>query len=318
MRKDNGDRKNFLKNKKRIKLSAYCDYEISGVNLDAFINRVVRSGITVINVKKWSNKRLTLSVNYVDRKILFAIAKELCYNIKRIRDFGRDTILVRLSKRVGLILGAIVFAVISITFNDLILSVDYSGSGSTLKREVQNYLENRGVSVMTRFSSLDLNRLEDEILAKNDGLSFVSCKKKGSRLIIELVLSDKGKDKLSGNCKQMIAECDGVIETLKVYRGTALLKEGDKISRGDVIVDGYVIVKEQKIEMNVLAYLSVLCQIDFRYVSERDDQEEIALEFAKNCYDDENVVNSKVKKQQIEDKFVYNCELTVKREYLVG
>ena len=57
MRKNQVDRKG-------LKL-IYTTYEIKGLNLDRLINVVEKRGITLYDVKKTSNKRLVLSVNFI-------------------------------------------------------------------------------------------------------------------------------------------------------------------------------------------------------------------------------------------------------------
>lgn len=315
MWKNNGDRKNSLR---KIPLKAYCTYQIEGLNLDNLINHLAKQGIRLYNVKKIQNKRLIVDVNHIDSKKLFAIAKNLCYNIKKVKNTGRDYPLIVLFKRVGLILGAVIALFTIFTFNDLVLSVDYVGSGSVYKAQAQEVLYQNDVGQFTRFSSLDLRALEDQILAKSKSFSFVSCHKRGSRLIIELILSDKKDNLLTGKAEKMTAQTSGVIERIKVYRGNALVKAGDSVKKGDLLVGGYVTIKEQEVFVGVIAYASILTQYNFDYVSETDNLEDVVLELFKNEMYEDNVVDEIVEKEKINDRFVYKCTLTVRREYIVG
>lgn len=314
MWKNNGNRKGRLSS---FPLKAYCTYQIDGLNLDNLINYLVKQEIKLYNVKKVQNKRLIVSVNYVDSKKLFAIAKSLCYNIKKVKNTGRDYPLIRLYKRIGLLLGAIVFVFAVITFNDFVLSVDYVGSGSVYKAQAQEVLLKEKVHEFSRFSSIDLRKLEDQILAKNECFSFVSCQKKGSRLIVELVLSDNN-NVLTGSQEKMLAGSCGVLERIKVYRGKALFKAGDLVKKGDLLVSGYATVKDQEVFVGVIAYASILTEYTFNYVSEQDNLEDAVLELYKNEMYEENVVSEKIEKENLGEKFVYKCSLIVRREYTVG
>jgi len=313
VRKNNGDRKKDL-----VRVKAYCTYQIDGLNLDNLINHLARQNFTLLNVKKLTNKRLIVSVNYLDSKKLFAIAKDLCYNIKKVKNTGRDLPFIRLYKHVGLLLGAVVFLFSVLTFNDLVLSIDYVGSGSVYKREVEDLLLEQGIGQFSKFSSLDLRKLEDKILAKSQSFSFVSCQKKGSRLIVELIISDKSGNSLTGNVEKMVAQTSGVIENLKVYRGKAMVKTGDLVNVGDLLVSGYATVKEQEVWVGVIAYVSILSEYAYEYVSDQDNLEDAVLELVKNERVEENVVDERINKEKSNDKFVYKCVLTVRREYTVG
>ena len=315
MRKDYGNRKNRLA---PVKVKAYCTYQIDGLNLDRFINHLALQGITLYSVKKITNKRLIVSVNYLDSKKFFAIAKSLCYNIKKVKSSGRDFFLIRLYKRIGLILGAVVFLLAVLSFNDLVLSVDFVGSGSAYKREVQEILSKKSIGEFSRFSNIDLRALEDQILSESNSFSFVSCKKQGSRLVIELILSDGTDNALSGNVEKMNAKTFGVVERIKVYRGTALVSEGDYVEIGDLLVSGYATIKEQQVFVGVIAYVSILSEYFFEYTSEQDNLEDVALIMFRNELNQDGVAKERVEKQESNGKFVYKCTITVRREFTVG
>ena len=59
----------------------------------------------------------------------------------------------------------------------------------------------------------------------------------------------------------------GTIEKINVYRGTALVKKGDYVKKGDLLVDGYMTIKEQVVKINVLASLSIIAEEQFVYFS---------------------------------------------------
>ena len=245
--------------------NVYVVYEVKGLNLDALINVAKKRGVDLYDVKKISNKRLIVSVSFAKSEIFFAIAKELCYNIKKLREKGKGYPLLALGRSFGLIIGAVLFCCLIFFANDLLFAFDFCGSGSVYKKQVKQYLSDNGVKEMARFSSMDLKRLEDGILADNKNLSFVSLVKRGNTLVIELVVAEEEVQKLNGNVYQMTADEDGVIEEIKVYRGTAQVDVGDKVYAGDVLVDGYAVIKEQTVKINVLA--TVKLKVAFLFVT---------------------------------------------------
>ena len=145
---------------------------VEGLNLDRLINTAKNRGLTLENVKKISNRRLIVSLSLRDSKNFFALNKELCYNIKKIRLSGKTLPLFKAWQRLGVVIGAIVFCLSSFFFNDLIYGFSFSGSGSVYEKEVLYCLNQMGVKPYARFSSFDFERIEDEILAKNKNLSF--------------------------------------------------------------------------------------------------------------------------------------------------
>ena len=68
--------------KKRLKNACNSTYLITGINFEVLLNRLKRQGVLVINAKKRGKKQLILTIKSKENQKLFAITKELCYNIK--------------------------------------------------------------------------------------------------------------------------------------------------------------------------------------------------------------------------------------------
>lgn len=288
---------------------------VEGLNLDRLINTAKNRGLTLENVKKISNRSLLVSLSLRDSKKFFALSKELCYNIKKIRQSGKTLPILKACQRLGVVMGAIVFVGLSCFFNDLIYGFSFSGSGSVYEREVLLYLTELGVKPYSHFSAFDFERIEDEILAKNKNLSFVSIKKNGNRLNIESSLANTNVDRLNGKVSSIISEVDGEIEKINVYRGTALVQKGDFVKKGDLLVDGYMTIKEQVVKINVLANLSIIVTQEFCYSSSLDNEQNTAILLAKGELLDKEIVEYSTQKTQKEDKFVYIT--TVKYRYVL-
>lgn len=293
-------------------------YQIKGLNLDRFINSVQRRGITLYNVKKEGQNKLVLSVNFKDSKKFFAITKELCYNIEKIGDKGKALPLLSLIRNFGFIIGGGFFILLSIFFNDLIFSFSFAGSGSVLKKEVEGYLLSKGISAYSRFSKIDIPALEDEILSSHPNLSFVSCTKQGTKFKIELVLAEDEKGRLSGKEKQLCANVSGVVESIKVYRGTAQVNVGDVVREGDLIVDGYNVIREEKVETNVIACVTIVAEKEFLYRTNLDNQEEKAILFATESLLDREILNYSVTKIKDNQTFIYKVKMAYRCVLCVG
>jgi len=311
LRKNKNVGKNLTKN-------LFTKYEISGLNFDRLLIALKKNGISLYNVKKTSSRKMFVSVNFSDNEKFFAIVKDLCYNVKKVKDYGKTYPLLFLWRNLGLVLGLAFFIAATVFFNDTIFAFSYSGSGLIYKSEVESYLADKGITVWSRFSSLDLKRLGGDILEKNPHLSFVSCEKVGNRLKIELVLSETAPKNFDGEKTELLAPEDGVIETLKVYRGTAMLNEGDTVKAGDVLVVGNMTVKDHIVDVNVIATAGILAKREFVFVSALDGEEEKAIAFAEAEYSDYEIRSSGIEKTLSGEEYIYKVTLTVLVVVLTG
>lgn len=307
------------KNKFAFKnLKLFSTYEVRGLNLDAFINSLKNRGLSLYDVKKTGNKRLILTVNFFENPKFFAIAKDLCYtDIRKIKDGGRAYPLLYFFRNLGLILGAVFFIAAAVVTGDCVFSFSYTGSGSVLKRETENYLKRNGITAFTRFSDINLSSLADGILADNPRLSFVECERSGNRLIIESALSEGKSNVLSGNQKELLAECDGKVVSVKVYRGTPAVAAGDEVKKGDVLVQGTAIIKEQPVFVGVIAYVTILTEESYAYISDNAGEEDKAVIFAEESAGTESE-NARVSVSEENGSYIYTVTLECKRVHFTG
>ncbi len=295
----------------------FTTYKITGLNLDGLINSLKRRGFTLYNVRKKNNNTLYFTVSKSQDKKVFAISKELCYNIKRVRYSGAFLPLVKLVKNVGLLLGVVACVFIAYASNDFIFSFSFSGNGKAYSLEVERYLITQGIDKFSRFSKIDLSSLADNIVKSSNRFSFASCKKRGNVLEIDLALNKDQAPILTGKEKFLKADVCGVIESLTVYRGCAHKSVGDRVQVGDVIVDGNIVVKDQPLLVNVIANCVITARFDYTYTSELDGQEDYAILFAKSVLE-QDVLEEKIEKKFKNGRYNYVVSLFYRRVYHVG
>ena len=282
MRKNKRDRKG---------LGVYYVYRVEGLNLDNLVNNLKNRSVSFKDVKKTGNKRLYIAVNHADIENFFAITEEMCYNIKYIRTVGKWRFLLTLRNNLGLLIGALVFLFSAAITDDVIFKVEYTGTGSVYKREIDDYLRGQDVKPLSRFSGIDLPTLADRILAFSDDLSFAECYKCGNRLVVDTALSEKPLKTLGKNTETLASDIDGVIESVKVYRGTALKKAGEPVAVGEEICSGIVVVKDKTVKAGVIATVSVKAKFYYEYYSKTDGDEDLAELFALITLGDKNVIS---------------------------
>ena len=141
-------------------------------------------------------------------------------------------------------LGIVVFLLISFYFNGFLLAVEYEGSGSVLASEITATLNENGACKWQRFSKIDLKDLEIKILNSNENLSFVSCKKNGNRLVVNLSLQSTPPKTLNENAVPLCSSVDGVVKEITVYRGTPLKTVGDSVRKGEELVGAYIVIND--------------------------------------------------------------------------
>jgi similar to stage IV sporulation protein len=313
-------RKN-IGNRKRIKPSIYTRYEIVGLNLSRLLSRLVKTGVPLYNVKKIKANKIRLSVNSFDNEKFFANLNELCYNEKNVRKISEGGLFSPVNfliKNVGFLVGVVIFTLSTFLVDDFILDFSFSGTGAVYEREITQILDEFGVKKYARFSSFNLREIEDRLLEKSDDITFASLEKNGKTLSVYLTKSKVPNTVLSGIAENLKSTVDGVIESIKVYRGTALLSVGDTVKVGEIIVDGFTVRNEVVCKINVIASATILSSVTKTYILDREGLEDIATTFIEEELSNQNLTSVKIAVNEKDGKYEYIATATVKTVIFAG
>ena len=279
-----------------------------GVNFSNLLNKLKKEDIELYEISLIKPKVLCVSIKISDEQKFFAISKNLCYNIKKVNSKGKLLFLYNLFNAPSLCMGAVLFLTLSILFSNVIVGFSFVGNGIRYKNQVVRYLNDNGVKEMGFISGVDLEKLSDGILSEFNEFSFVSCKKNGNRLLIELVLSNNQTHIKNTNEKDLYSNVSGVVEEIKIYRGTKAVNVGDFVEEGDVLVSGYMDFKDKRVEVNALAVVTIKAKKEFSYISNSEFDEKNAEAFALASFEGE-ADSLSVVKSQLNGKYYYNVTI---------
>lgn len=301
-------------NKTAKKLNVFCSYRICGYNFDRLINALYRKKIKLFDIKK-DGKFLFITVKGTDEQKLFAITEELCYNnIVKIKERGKSLIIPFLIRNIGIITGAVLLFISAVLFDNVLLDVNYTGTGKTEYQQIETVLYKKNIKRFSLFSDIDIPRLEDELLRETDAFSFISCKKNGNRLVVDATLNNQRQQIQNDNVEKIYAPFSGVVKSVIVYRGTALVSVGDRVNKGDLIVDGFMTVKELTSPCNVLAIITIEEEIEKVFFFDRIVDKNYVGMLAESLYEDADgkqiILNKENGKYKYVVKLYYNRRIT--------
>jgi len=105
---------------------------------------------------------------------------------------------------------------------------------------ILKYLDSIGVYGGIAAKDLECSKLEEKIRKKYKDIGWVSVEKKASKIYIrirEVLLVEKEKEKPKGH---LVAEEDGRVVSIVTRNGTAKVRAGKKVKKGDILISGAV------------------------------------------------------------------------------
>lgn len=239
-------------------MNVYVKLQIKGRNLDLLLKTLILKKIELFGVNKSSDLKCVITILEEDRRKVFAICNNMCYNVRIVGYGGSFALVYFLRKNLPVIIGIAIFSLLFIFFSGRLISIDCKGSGKIFQDSVLAVAENCGAKKYSRLKDLDLKYTEKEILKSNPLFSFVNAKIRGNRLIISVYVNENPPEKLSEKVADLTSDDNGVILSVAVSRGTALVKEGDSVVKGQPLVGAYYEYKESVFPTFVSAKIVML------------------------------------------------------------
>ena len=216
---------------------------VEGIMPERALLRLQRAGINVYRAKKIKKNQILFSVSAKDSEKVFAIYPNVCYNISAyspftVRKIGAEGLAKYaeiLKKRIGLLLGGLLFVAALAYADGFIFGVEFVGT-PIYQREVYAILEESGVKPFRLYKQKAEDIICSKILAL-DGVEYCSVQKKGLWARVELRFSPFKQQTIEKESMQ--AKHTGKLLSLAVLKGTAVKKVGEEIAVGDVLVENH-------------------------------------------------------------------------------
>ncbi len=292
-------------------------YQVSGKNIDYLPEFLHRKKVSVINFLKENESLAKVTIDVSDINKFFAICKNMCYNKKVVGYRGVLCPLTLFINKVGLCLGIVIFIIISTLLNGVCLGVKIQGSGVAFESETRSLLKTLGVSKYALFSKIDYNQIENKILSSNPNITFVSVYKEGNFLVVDSQITSSKIEVLGENSADITSVVDGVIEEIVVLRGTPLVKVGDMVKKGDLLVGAYSLGKEEgeTFPTFTVARVKIIETVEFLYKPNILNDREIELAYALAEF---NAGGEVVEKSHIIDNDVIVVTLSIRHTITGG
>lgn len=223
-----------------------CVFTVKGRNLNYLPEYLHLKNVSVYGFNLISQDLCKLTIDYIDRRKFFAISKNMCYNVKKVSYKGLLSPIYTIVKYLGLSIGVLLFSLSTLFLNGYIYDIECTGSGSCYKSEIISLAKEYGVYKGARYKTADVYSLKLKLLSYKDRLSFATIEKRGNVVVIKTELSNTELKPLGKNVEDLTCQVDGVVESVSVLRGTALVSVGDKVLKGTPLIGAYSIGKEEK------------------------------------------------------------------------
>lgn len=253
-----------------------------------------------------------LTIDAVDERKFFAISRNMCYNVERIGYTGGFAFFKKLFERAGAVLGAVMFVIFVLLCDCVVGEIVFKGDAAVFERQIVSVLKRNGVE-RGRICASDCSSLGEKIALSIDGVSYATVTKSGRRIIVD-VKSDEEKQKpIDVSKDEILSPVDGKVVKLNVLSGTAAVKIGDEVKKGQTIIAGNYVHGDKVVKTYALGEAVIETEAAYEYeaAGKGKQYENRAVALGKARIGDLEIISTKVELIENEDKIVYRATFVI-------
>lgn len=190
------------------------------------------------------NTFIHISTEFEEELSKFLASKGIICKRKRSVLFGYRN-------RLGILFGALVFVLLILNFSSILWKMDFSGNERLTDQDMIALLRECGVYEGMRIKDINNDLVRIKMMAMSKDIAWISVNVKGMRaqVIVSEAEMRPVKD-VDAKYSHIVAAFDGIITGIVVERGQQMVRVGEAVKKGDLLVSG--IIEERDGDINLV------------------------------------------------------------------
>jgi similar to stage IV sporulation protein len=267
-------------------LTGYLTVHIIGISPERFINLCSNRRIYIWNIFR-EDESYIFNISVKNYKELKPIVRKTKL-IPRIKNkHGLPFMIHRYSKRKGFFIGIFICIIMVYVMSLFIWDINVLGGSKYTPEAILEFLSDNGINAGIMKNKINGSEIEEDIRLAYEDIGWVSAEIKGTRLIIKITETNMPAPIIEVTApSHIIATKDAVIKSIVTRTGTPMVKPGDVVRKGDILVSGVLKVMDDF--EGVLDKKPVIASADIISSSFYDYYDSFSLNHIVHIYTDNN------------------------------
>lgn len=146
----------------------------------------------------------------------------------------------RYRMRAGLLLGGLASIFLLYSLLGVVWDIRIYGNSAVSEAEIREQLRACGLQEGSslRGEGIDCRELENRLLRASPDISWVSVNLRGTVANVQVRERQVGQSALSPEDVNLVAACDGIISSVRLLTGEVVVKPGQEVRRGELLISG--------------------------------------------------------------------------------
>ena len=264
-------------------IKGYIKVRVRGNNVERFVNLCRNRGMVLWNIH-WDREQncFYFRIGLSDFYSLRPVARKCRVRVVVLERFGLPFVLAAMRKRGSFWLGVCACACLVVFLSSRIWGISIEGESYHTRDSILSFFDDIGVYGGMAAKDLHCSSIEKQLRKKYKDIGWASVEQRGSKIFLrikEVILVEKEKKKEKGH---LIAEKDGKVVSIVTRSGTAKVKAGDKVKKGDVLISGTVKIVGDGEELVAKKYVHAEGTVVLQWT--QDYKDTLQREYQKKVY----------------------------------
>ncbi|HHT53596.1 MAG TPA: sporulation protein YqfD [Clostridiales bacterium] len=204
---------------------------------ERILNLCLKYGIIYKDLKLGPGS-ITLECSMYTAELLRLACAERGISLWVVEKYGLPVILRRYKRRVGVLVGLILAAVLVFLSERFVWDIRITGCENIEENDVILQLGEQNFRIGSYIPTLDVDVIENRFLINSEDIAWISINLRGSVAYVEIREKTKKPEPKNHVPANLIAARDGQIEAIEATSGKPVVKVGDHVRQGDLLVSG--------------------------------------------------------------------------------
>jgi len=213
---------------------------VKGKALERFINMATNRGIAFWDIRRLDDERIMIRTRISGLRPLRHIARRTGSRFHISERVGFPFIIARLARRKTLAFGLILFLVGLYALASFVWFLDVEGNRTVSEAQIIRAARQAGLYPGAPKWSFEISRVEARIREQLPALAWVGISLHGTKAVIEVAEKKMPSPDPSGMHSNIVASKAGLIKEVLVLTGEAVVKEGETVVPGQLLISGEI------------------------------------------------------------------------------
>lgn len=256
-------------------LKGYVRIRLSGYSPERFINLCGNHNILLWDIQNHGSF-YTMSVSLKAFRQLKKITRKTGTRVVITKRCGLPFLMVKVQKRKIFLSGIILSLLFWILMSGYIWNIRITGNHYVTEEVLMDFLSENNIKTGMKKKQLAMEDVEKKIRNEFPVVTWTSARMDGTSLVIQIRENEKlpeikeGEEGTPDEGYDLVADRDGTIVGMITRSGCPVVKEGDMVQKGDILVEGCVPIMNENGEVKRYEYCRADADVRLSFSFDRE------------------------------------------------